>query len=266
LTESGYEYDEGAAERYDVAVPVSDSEVAFYTALAREAKEQGLATLELACGTGRVMISMARAGIAMTGLDASAAMLAVAREKSADLDDVRWLEGDMTAFKLDERFGLITIPAGSFHLLLTMEDQMACLRRAREHLSDGGRLVVALDNPDIVRLGEVLSTKRGVLQRNKAREFVHPRTGLQERPWVTQEYSSSSQQLRSISRIDAVDDSGRVMETRYSTMTLRLVFRYEMEHMLARCGLQAEALYGDFDRGEYRGSSEQMLWVARKAD
>ena len=262
--ETGYNYDEAAAERYDAAVPVSEAEIGFYTALAAEVEEQGLATLELACGTGRVMIPMARAGVTMVGLDSSQPMLAVARKKSADLDNVRWLEGDMTSFKLEERFGLITIPAGSFHLLLTTEDQLACLRSSREHLAESGRVVIALDNPDIVRLGEVLSTKAGVLQRRKDREFVHPTTGLREQPWGTQEYRSSIQQLTNISRVDAVDDSGKVVETRYATMTLRMVFRYEMEHMLARCGLEPAALYGDFEQGEYRGSSGQMLWVIRK--
>jgi SAM-dependent methyltransferase len=261
---SGFNYDAAAAERYDAAVPVSEEEIAFYVGYAREA--EGAATLELACGTGRVMIPMARAGITMVGLDSSEAMLALARRSSASLDNVTWLEGDMTSFELEARFGLITIPAGSFHLLLTTEDQLECLQKAREHLADSGRLVIALDNPDIVRLGEVLSTKAGVLQRRKDREFVHPTTGLYERPWVTQEYRSSTQQLRSISRVDSVDQSGKVVETRYSTMTLRMVFRYEMEHLLARCGLEPEALYGDFERGEYRGSSDQMLWVARKSD
>ena len=56
------------------------------------------------------------------------------------------------------------------------------------------------------------------------------------------------------------------VETRYTTMTLRLVFRYEMEHMLARRDLQTEALYGNFERDEYRVSDQQMICVVRKAN
>lgn len=66
-------YDEDVALRYDAAVPVQAGEVEFYLALAREAEARGLRTLEIACGTGRIAISLARQGARLVGLDSSSA-------------------------------------------------------------------------------------------------------------------------------------------------------------------------------------------------
>ena len=77
----------------------SDTGVAFYSALARET---GGPVLEIACGTGRVAIPIARQGFAVTGLDVVPAMLERARFKaeSAGLS-VRWVEGDARRFDLE---------------------------------------------------------------------------------------------------------------------------------------------------------------------
>jgi len=81
----------------------SDTGVAFYTALARET---GGPVLEIACGTGRVAIPIARQGFAVTGLDVVPGMLELARSKSACLP-VRWAAGDARTFELGGRFRLV---------------------------------------------------------------------------------------------------------------------------------------------------------------
>src|SRR5213594_3268239 len=43
---------------------------------------------------------------------------------------------------------------------------------------------------------------------------------------------------------------------------LRYFFRYEVEHLLARCGFQVTAQYGDFDRSPIRDESPEMIFVA----
>src|SRR5215207_11456712 len=68
----------------------SDTGVAFYAALAQET---GGPVLEIACGTGRATIPIARRGFAVTGLDVVPGMLERARSKAAGLP-IRWVEGD----------------------------------------------------------------------------------------------------------------------------------------------------------------------------
>lgn len=170
-------YDEDVATRYDAAVPIPPGEIEFYLELAREARAWGLATLELACGTGRFAIPLAREGIDIVGLDNSPEMLAPARDKSAGLKNVRWVDGDMRSADLGERFGLVFIADGTFQLMLSMEDQMACLRCAYDHLTPGGRLAFEIATPDIVAMGEWLTSKRGVLQRTRPATTRTPRQG-----------------------------------------------------------------------------------------
>src|SRR3972149_8406072 len=93
-------YDEDVALRYDAAVPVQAGGIEFSLELAREAGERGLPPLELACGSGRIAVPLAQEGVRLVGLDNSPAMLARAREKSAGLAGVEWVEGDMRAFDL----------------------------------------------------------------------------------------------------------------------------------------------------------------------
>src|SRR5829696_9294186 len=121
----------------------SDTGVAFYAALARET---GGPVLEIACGTGRVTIPIARQGFAVTGLDVVPGMLERARGKAAGLP-VRWIEGDARAFDLDERFRLIFLTGNAFQAFLTNADQEALLGRVRAHLRDEGLFAFETRNP-----------------------------------------------------------------------------------------------------------------------
>ena len=265
--DSTFIYDEEVAVRYDSAVPSPDEEIEFYLELAREAQAAGLPTLEPACGTGRIAVPLAREGISIVGLDVSAAMLARAKEKSAGLETAQWLEGDMRDFELPERFGLAIIPVGTFQLLLTTDDQLACLRCIHRHLAPGGRLAFEVENPNTVAMAEWLTTKRGTFQRRPQRDYQHPESGLNVQSWGSAEYHPSEQRYIGHNMIEEMDDAGMVVHRSYSKpMTLRYLFRYETEHLLARCGFEIEALYGDVTKAEYRGTSPDMVWVARKAD
>ncbi|UCE10633.1 MAG: class I SAM-dependent methyltransferase, partial [Candidatus Thorarchaeota archaeon] len=102
------------------------------------AKRFGSPVLELACGTGRITIILARAGYEITGIEISPEMLEIAQEKLRLLprdvqSRVSLKHGDITDFKLDKKFAMIIIP-WAFKYLLSTEDQLACLRQVREHL------------------------------------------------------------------------------------------------------------------------------------
>ena len=135
------------AEAYDAdmgrAAGAMD-DVPFYVELAKETAAHGQAVLELGCGTGRVTIPIAQAGVEVVGLDNAPAMLDVARRKAAGAGagGVRWVTADMRSFRLEQRFGLVIIPFRSFLHLLTDADQLACLSRVHEHLLPGGRLAL----------------------------------------------------------------------------------------------------------------------------
>jgi ubiquinone/menaquinone biosynthesis C-methylase UbiE len=145
------------AEAYDAGMGAEADamhDTPFYLALAREAAARGQAVLELACGTGRVTLPIAREGIEVVGLDNAAAMLDVARRKAAAEDlDVTWVEADMRDFDLGRRFGLVIIPYRSFLHLLTDADQAACLDAVYRHLLPGGRFATNFFAPPVATAG-----------------------------------------------------------------------------------------------------------------
>jgi SAM-dependent methyltransferase len=108
--------------------------------------------LELACGTGRVTIPLAAAGIEIVGIDIDATMLMAARTRGAGRMGERLaprpplLAADMRRFALAARFGAAIVPYNSIQLLTEEADVAACLACVAAHLSPGG--VVGLEVTD----------------------------------------------------------------------------------------------------------------------
>jgi len=107
-----YYRDPEVAEAYDVSSPGLEGDVDFYLALAKEAVAAGRQVLELACGTGRVAIQLARAGVRVTGLDRSPAMLAVARRKSEGLSNLKLVEATWPSLTSARASGSSLSPTG----------------------------------------------------------------------------------------------------------------------------------------------------------
>ncbi|MBM4047814.1 MAG: class I SAM-dependent methyltransferase [Planctomycetes bacterium] len=258
------EYDRADAAFYDHVHRGLRDDVQFYV---EEARKAGSPVLELGCGTGRVMIPVAEAGIPIVGLDRAPAMLAIARQKVAKLSAetqrrIEIIEGDMRSFTLGRRFDLITIPFRAFLHLLTSEDQRQALGCIREHLSDDGRLIFNVFDPRL----DIIAAHFGSLGTavKKQSEFVHPDTGHRVLVWDSRQYDPGRQMLESYFIFEELDDEGKVIAKTYSPLILRYVYRYEMQYLLELCGYRVEALYGDFQRGPFRYGGEQ-IWVARRA-
>lgn len=218
--------------------------------------------LEIACGTGRVAVRLVQDGLNVVGLDLSAPMLAVARQKSLALPNVHWVQADMRSFDLGQTFDLVLIPAHSFQNLNTSQDQVACLECIRRHLRPNGTLVVHLDHQDIRWLGDLCGEKGGRFE--PAEQLPHPQTGRPVHTLRAWSYEPSTQTAIVQIVWEELGPDGEVVD-RWQTGRVRLhcLFRFEMEHLLARVGFEVEAVYGDFFRQELRDDSPGMIWVAK---
>lgn len=249
------------AELYDVAVQDWPGEFDFYWRLAEPVAAENESVLELACGTGRIALRLASHGVRVVGLDLSTAMLDVARRKSGDTGNVRWLEGDMRDFQLDEKFALIIVPGHSFQNLVTVDAQLSCLDCARRHLRPEGKLVLHLDHQDIDWLGALTADLGGVF--GPSQELVHPETGSMiqvSRAWW---YRRSTQTAEMVARYEEFDHQGKLIESWESDKSyFHCFFPAEVEHLLARSGFLVQARYGDFFQGELSDESAEMIWVA----
>jgi SAM-dependent methyltransferase len=255
-----YYLDPRVAERYDEIEGLAAGDIDFYMDLAREAASRGHRVLELAAGTGRVAIPIARAGVPVVALDRSPAMLAVARRKAEGLRTIEFVDGDMASFELGEQFGLIYIPFRSFLLLQTVEQQKGCLGCVLEHLAPGGRLALNFFNPDIPLMAAWMGPGRKGVQ--PGREYANA-DGGRTVEWEARRYLTSTQEIDETRIDERLDAKGAMTSRVYRKMGLRYVFRYEMQHLLELSGFEVEALYGGFHGEPFTDRSSEMVWVAR---
>ncbi|XVX20227.1 class I SAM-dependent methyltransferase [Actinomycetota bacterium] len=132
-------YGETFADIYDDLYPTSTQVDLAVTAI-RELAGEG-PVLELGVGTGRVALPLATAGAAVTGVDASAAMLERLSAKDPD-GTVRLLEGVITEPHGDGLYGVATLLAQTLFLLPSATDQARCLGSAAQAVRPGGYVVV----------------------------------------------------------------------------------------------------------------------------
>jgi ubiquinone/menaquinone biosynthesis C-methylase UbiE len=257
------EYD-AFANSYDLEYGQTQVDLDFYVNQAKAAQPP---VLELACGTGRVTIPIARAGVPIVGVDSAAEMLARAQEKVHSVGGlpVTLVEGDMRTFELAERFGLAIIPARSFLHLLTPDDHKAALRNIREHLVDGGKLAMNFFVPDIQVIAADMDKARGRQALRFSHEFVDPMNEQRIAVWESRFYDTYRQRIHVRFAYERLDDDGVVVARQHKGYTLCYIFRNEMSHLFELCGYEVEALFGGFDGAPFTADSTEMVWVARKA-
>jgi SAM-dependent methyltransferase len=251
------------AEFYDYVVPYQTrQDVAFFV---EAAQTSGGPVLEVGCGTGRILIPTARAGIPIYGIDLSPYMLAVCEQRleqePAEVQQRVQLElADMRAFDLGQTFQLITIPFRPFQHLVEVEDQIACLRCIHRHLAGDGRFILDLFNPSLpIMAREVTGEEQG-----DEPEFTMPdgRRVLRRNRIVARDVFKQYQDIELIYIINHPD--GRT-ERLVHAFPMRYFFRYEVEHLLARCGFEVEALYAEYDKSPYGSQYPgELIFVARK--
>jgi len=255
--------DRWTAEIYDFeqARDWGDRDVPFYLGLAAEFPGP---VLELGCGTGRVTLLLARSGAEVTGLDISPHMLTVARRKLAAEEPavqsrVQFVPGDMCAFDLGKQFRLIAIPFRAFQALLTRDEHRGCLRCCRDHLLPDGRLAIDVFNPRLSRLVE--GQAQGQLLEGPD-EFPGP-AGAKVTWSAVTSFDLRDQRLHGNWRYECLSAAAEKTVSEH-VLEMHYFFRFDIEWMLEACGFEVEALYGNFDRGEFTAESPEMIFVARR--
>lgn len=247
-----------AVESYDLFADASgrmEGDVAFFLELARE---QGGAVLELAVGSGRVLLPMVRAGVDITALDISQAMLDIAaRRLAAEGLSASLVCASMSDFDLGRRFDLVLIPARALQHLIDPAEQRRALACIHAHLNPGGRLVIDLFDP-------LLESCVGVPACPPPREAVDPVSGRRFRRACLARMTDPFRQITGERmRIEEIGSEGAVLATQETSWMLRWATVQEMAYLLELSGFQAEALYSDFRKSPPTYGGEQV-WVARR--
>jgi len=221
------------------------------------ARRFGGPVLELACGTGRLLGPLARAGFAVTGVDSSPAMLQRARDRMSRLGvEATLVEQRLEALDLPTQFRTIILGLDSFGLLIKRDDQLGVLRAARAHATHDGRLILDVSNGNL----------RGSSE--PPEELLHdltlpdPETGRPITKFILRRARPSEQLDELLFFYDEQDERGYLRRTSVE-LRLRWFTRFELELLLQNAGWQVEELYGNYNMEPYGADSDRILIVAR---
>ena len=211
-------------------------DIGFYV---EEAVASGGPVVELACGTGRISVPIAKAGVPLVGVDGSDAMLEVAREyAAAEGVELDLRLGDMREPPVAERVPLVLIPFRSLLHMTTETDRLRALRAARDLLLPQGRLVFDVFAPSAEDVEEThgrwLERERGIFERADWDEGARTLT-------------------LSVRRGEEA-----------ATMQLAWLSPPEWRLLLDRAGFDVEAQWGWFDRRPYDGGEDVVFAAGRR--
>ena len=245
------------AEYYDQAHDIT-VDIPFYVDYA---KQTGGPVLELACGTGRVLVPIAEEGIRIHGLDSSENMLKIAEKKIQEkkLNKIATISHDsMEEFDLPEKeYSMAFIAVRSFMHLFTQRDQIKCLECVHNHLGPDGLLLLDLYAPSFKHLAREPSEEF-----RRTHEFQLPNGNrvVEKRRYIGVDLVN---QLNTDEITFMEYDGDKLIRSRTLPLITRFTFRYELELLLEKCGYKLEAIYRDYDKNPYDGTGE-IITVATK--
>lgn len=258
----GYEDQPLLAELYDLVPGYAErADRDFYLDLCKETEGS---ILELGCGSGRILLPIAQAGCRITGIDISKHMLAQCRRKlqllPPDLQNrVRLVESDIVEFDLAEAFQSAIIPFRVLQHLIDVADQLSCLRNVNRHLALEGKLIFDVFQVNL----EYINDPRSIEEREDVAQYELP-DGTRLRRTSRLAALHRAEQYNDVEMIYYLTRTAGTTERIVQAFPFRYFFRYEIEHLLDRCGFRVVELFGDFDKSPLTDDSPEMIFVAKK--
>jgi SAM-dependent methyltransferase len=229
------QYDELYADQADAAVV--DTMVDVLADLAGDGR-----ALELAIGTGRIGLALAKRGVPVHGIELSRAMAARLRDKPG-ADAVTVTIGDMATTRVPGSFSLAYLVANTIGNLTSQDAQVACFRNVAAHLAPRGCFLVEMIVPDLQWLppGE----------RTRTFKFSEDHVGIDEFDVANQRLTSHHWNLR----------EGRW--TKFS-VPFRYAWPAELDLMAQLAGMRLRERWGGWRREAFTSESRQHVSVWEK--
>lgn len=241
-------------QHYDAMIKSrnSYSAVPFYV---RQAKKYGGPVLELACGTGRITIPIAKEEIRIVGLDFSPKMLIQAKRNSMKNNlDIEWIEADMRNFKLKQKFSLIIMPGAAMNWILENRDIENCLKCIKKHLNRNGRFIFNIFNPNL----EILQRDPS----NKDYVYNYPNPSGEGVVLV-----SESNRYDKATQINYIKSYHRIENKEIvKDLKLRMFFPQELDAVLYYNDFIIDDKYGTFDEKPFLSESNDQIVICHKKE
>lgn len=241
---------------YDQAYRRRRHDVRFYTQLA---VDSGGPVLELGVGTGRVALSVAKAGVDIVGVDPVLPMLQQARARTARLpraarERIELRQADLQRLRLRRKFPLVIAPFNVWMHLYTRNEIERGFASVRHHLKRGGRFAFDVLLPDPACMA------RDPSKQYRGGEVPHPRDGLRYRYSEYFSYDHAAQVETVVMDFEHPEDAEQSFCT---PLTQRQFFPAELEALLHYNGFDLESQTGDFEGKPIDAATESQVLIAR---
>lgn len=226
----------------------TEQEEKFFKELASNANGP---VLDLACGTGRMTIPLAKKKFDVTGMDICSNMLEHAKRKAVALGiSIRWIHKDCRNFQLGRKFHLIIMTGNAFQAMLTTDDQMKLLACVKDHLHPDGLFVFDTRNPDL-----------NELTKSSLEEHWHTYTNASGNSTYVSGYHSYDAllQIATYTTIRKIENAIGNSSVRTTEIKLRYTFPQELMLLLYCSGFQLLKRYGGYDKQQFSGKQNQMI-------
>jgi SAM-dependent methyltransferase len=226
----------------------------------------GQPVLDLACGVGRVLLPLLRAGVEVDGCDISADMLGQCRQKAASEGLTPNLyHQPMHTFDLPRKYKTIYI-CDSFGLAGSRENDLEALRRCYAHLEDGGALLVNIEaeytSPE--SWDGWLSSVRKTMPEPWPEEARH-RFAADGSEYIDRfrlvDVDSLEQHFTRQVRIEK-RQAGELIATEEATLRGNMYLKNELQLMLKVAGFRQITVRGDYTDEPATSEHEELIFTA----
>jgi SAM-dependent methyltransferase len=200
--------------------------------------------LELGIGTGRLALPLAARGHRVAGIEGSAEMVRLLRQKPGGAD-IPVEIGDFAETRVDGEFGLVVLTMNTIYALPSQAAQVGCFRNAARHLREGGAFVVEAWLPDL-----------GAYRDGRAVRLVRQDDGVVI--LETSAISPATQTMRT-NKVYLQNDSVKVFPANH-----RYAWPAELDLMAELAGMELAQRWADWSKAPYTDDSTAHVSIWRK--
>ena len=231
-------------------------EIEFYK---QQAKSPNKPILELGCGNGLLLISLAKEGFTITGVEISKDMIDVCEKKIERLAEeirgrITLIKGDMCNVSLSDKYHLIILGGKTIQFAVTKKQKIGVLMAGSRYLESDGCFVIDTVNP--WALSEPSGPSCELVDMGDNTKVI--------RIWEYKFDHVSGEGLLNILSIPFKKSIVQCPEV--GTYRDRISTIQEMELLAERAGLEIAEIFSDFNRQPLSHDSQNVIYVLKKSD
>ena len=206
--------------------------------------------LELACGTGAVMIKLAQHGYEMWGLDCAAEMLEVARQKADKANQkIKLIQADMLDFTFDEKFDAVLCLYDSINYILDQDELIQVFENTYNVLTPNGLFIFDV------------TTEHNIVQNFHLKTFAENEDDFSYIWKNTYSYRNKICRTKLTFFLRENSDFFR----RDEELHLQKIFEVdEIEDLLEKTGYKVLSAFDAFSMRKWNKNSDRINFTARK--